>query len=77
MAEQGDERRFGEFVVVRRHAYVAEPALDRPKAMKNAVSTDMARSITAACEALGGARDVRVVVLTSTAQRAPSASAPT
>jgi len=38
MAEQGAERRFGEFVVVRRHAYVAELALDRPKAM-NAVST--------------------------------------
>lgn len=36
----------------------------------NAVSTDMARSITAACEALGGERDVRVVVLTSTAERA-------
>ncbi|MER5928248.1 enoyl-CoA hydratase/isomerase family protein [Streptomyces mirabilis] len=69
MAEQGDERRFGEFVVVRRHAYVAELALDRPKAM-NAVSTDMARSITAACEALSGERDVRVVVLTSTAERA-------
>lgn len=69
MAEQGDERRFGEFVVVRRHEYVAELALDRPKAM-NAVSTDMARSITAACEALGGERDVRVVVLTSTAERA-------
>ncbi|MEU2742633.1 enoyl-CoA hydratase-related protein [Streptomyces sp. NPDC007095] len=69
MAEQGDERRFGEFVVVRRHGYVAELALDRPKAM-NAVSTDMARSITAACEALGGERDVRVVVLTSTAERA-------
>src|SRR6476660_3838112 len=69
MAEQGDERRFGEYVVVRRHAYVAELAHDRPKAM-NAVSTDMARSITAACEALGGERDVRVVVLTSTAERA-------
>jgi enoyl-CoA hydratase/carnithine racemase len=47
----GGERRYGEFVVVRRHAYVAELALDRPKAM-NAVSTDMARSLAAACDAL-------------------------
>lgn len=48
-----DERRFGEFVAVRRHegGTVAELVLDRPKAM-NAVSSDMARSITAACEAL-------------------------
>lgn len=67
--EQGDERRFGEYVVVRRHAYVAELALDRPKAM-NAVSTDMARSIAAACEALAADRDARVVVLTSTHERA-------
>ena len=29
-AEGEGERRFGEFVVVRRHGYVAELALDRP-----------------------------------------------
>jgi enoyl-CoA hydratase/carnithine racemase len=69
MAEQGDERRFGEHVVVRRHAYVAELALDRPKAM-NAVSTDMARSIAAACEHLAADRDARVTVVTSTHERA-------
>ncbi|MEV6025588.1 enoyl-CoA hydratase-related protein [Streptomyces sp. NPDC052036] len=69
MAEQTDERRFGEYVVVRRHGYVAELALDRPKAM-NAVSTEMARSITAACEHLAADRDARVTVLTSTHERA-------
>ncbi|MFE4579583.1 enoyl-CoA hydratase/isomerase family protein [Streptomyces chartreusis] len=71
------EERFGEFVLVRRHGaggaggagHVAELALDRPKAM-NAVSTEMARSIAAACAALGADRDVRVVVLTSTHERA-------
>lgn len=65
------EERFGEFVLVRRHGdgHVAELALDRPKAM-NAVSTDMARSLAAACTALGGDREVRVVVLTSTHERA-------
>ncbi|MEU6364591.1 enoyl-CoA hydratase-related protein [Streptomyces sp. NPDC046931] len=69
MAEQADERRFGEYVVVRRHAYVAELALDRPKAM-NAVSTEMARSIAEACEHLAADRDARVTVLTSTHERA-------
>ncbi len=68
MAEPA-ERRFGEFVAVRRHGYVAELVLDRPKAM-NAVSTDMARSIAGACEALAADRDARVVVLTSTHERA-------
>ncbi|MFM9372145.1 enoyl-CoA hydratase/isomerase family protein [Streptomyces sp. Da 82-17] len=63
------EQRFGEHVVVRRHEYVAEFVLDRPKAM-NAVSTAMARSISAACRALGDDPDVRVTVLTSTHERA-------
>ncbi|QDQ13381.1 enoyl-CoA hydratase/isomerase family protein [Streptomyces spectabilis] len=63
------EQRFGEFVGVRRHGHVAELALDRPKAM-NAVSSAMARSISEACDALGADRDVRVVVLTSTHERA-------
>ncbi|MGV9938043.1 enoyl-CoA hydratase/isomerase family protein [Streptomyces sp. NPDC003401] len=65
------EERFGEFVLVRRHGdgHVAELVLDRPKAM-NAVSTGMARSLGAACAALGDDRDVRVVVLTSTHERA-------
>ncbi|NBM20633.1 enoyl-CoA hydratase/isomerase family protein [Streptomyces sp. GC420] len=64
-----DEERFGEFVAVRRHGFVAELVLDRPKAM-NAVSTDMARAIGAACEALSGDRDARVTVLTSSHERA-------
>ncbi|MBC9728409.1 enoyl-CoA hydratase/isomerase family protein [Streptomyces sp. TRM68367] len=65
------EERFGEFVLVRRHeeGRVAELVLDRPKAM-NAVSTGMARSIAGACEALEADRGVRVVVLTSTHERA-------
>lgn len=63
------EQRFGEHVVVRRHEHVAEFVLDRPAAM-NAVSTEMARSIGAACRVLGDDRDVRVTVLTSTHARA-------
>lgn len=71
MSREGavSEERFGEFVLVRRHEYVAELALDRPGAM-NAVSTGMARSLAAACSALGADGDVRVVVLTSTHERA-------
>lgn len=72
-AEELGEERFGAdgFVVVRRHAggRVAELALDRPKAM-NAVSSDMARAISAACAALAGDPGVRVTVLTSTHDRA-------
>lgn len=63
------EQRYGEFVLVRRHGHVAELALDRRKAM-NAVSTGMARSLGAACEALAADPDVRVTVLTSTHERA-------
>lgn len=63
------DQRFGEYVAVRRHGHVAELVLDRPKAM-NAVSTEMARSIGAACAVLGADRDVRVTVLTSTHARA-------
>lgn len=66
------EQRFGEFVAVRRHEgleHVAELVLDRPRAM-NAVSTDMARSIAAACAALAADPDVRVTVLTSSHERA-------
>ncbi len=65
----GEQERFGEFVGVRRHGYVAELVLDRPKAM-NAVSTDMARSIGAACDALGADPRVRVTVVTSSNERA-------
>ncbi|MEV0849676.1 enoyl-CoA hydratase-related protein [Streptomyces sp. NPDC049954] len=67
MAER--EERYGEHVAVRRDGHVAELVLDRPRAM-NAVSTAMARSLTAACAALGEDREVRAVVLTSTAERA-------
>ncbi|MDQ0811565.1 enoyl-CoA hydratase/carnithine racemase [Streptomyces sp. B3I7] len=64
-----DGRRYGDHVVVRRHTHVAELVLDRPRAM-NAVSTDMARSLTAACAALAADRTVRAVVLTSSHERA-------
>ncbi|MFJ6936949.1 enoyl-CoA hydratase/isomerase family protein [Streptomyces sp. NPDC101132] len=66
-----EDQRFGEFVAVTRHGegHVVELALDRPKAM-NAVSSEMARSIGAACRALGEDPSVRVVVLTSTHERA-------
>ncbi|MEU6512192.1 enoyl-CoA hydratase-related protein [Streptomyces sp. NPDC046942] len=63
------EERFGEFVLVRRHGRVAELVMDRPKAM-NAVSTEMARSLSAACTALSGDPDARVVVLASSHERA-------
>lgn len=66
------EQRFGEFVVVRHHtepAHVAELVLDRPKAM-NAVSSELGRSVAAACEALGADPDVRVTVVTSSHPRA-------
>ncbi|MFI0230304.1 enoyl-CoA hydratase/isomerase family protein [Streptomyces sp. NPDC017086] len=63
------EERFGEFVLVRRHGPVAELVLDRPKVM-NAVSTEMARSLAGACAALAGDREARVVVLTSSHERA-------
>jgi enoyl-CoA hydratase/carnithine racemase len=69
MGEERSESRFGEFVLVRRHGYVAELVLDRPKAM-NAVSTAMAGSIAEACAALVADRDVRVTVLTSSHERA-------
>ncbi|MGW0530568.1 enoyl-CoA hydratase/isomerase family protein [Streptomyces sp. NPDC003032] len=65
----GDEQRYGEYVAVRRHGHVVELVLDRPKAM-NAVSSEMARSIAAACAALSEDRDARVVVVTSTHDRA-------
>ncbi|MEV6108805.1 enoyl-CoA hydratase-related protein [Streptomyces sp. NPDC051940] len=64
-----DEVRYGEFVAVVHHGHVAELRLDRPKAM-NAVSTDMARSLAAATDALAADPDVRAVVLTSTSERA-------
>ncbi|ANW18458.1 enoyl-CoA hydratase-related protein [Streptomyces clavuligerus] len=63
------EQRFGEHVLVRTHGHVAELVLDRPEAL-NAVSTGMARSITAACAALAGESAVRVTVLTSSNDRA-------
>ncbi|UNO40205.1 enoyl-CoA hydratase-related protein [Streptomyces sp. MST-110588] len=63
------EERFGEWVAVRRHGFVAELVLDRPRAM-NAVSTDLALGLARACTALGEDRQVRAVVLTSTSERA-------
>lgn len=70
--QQTPEHRYGEWVAVRRHGthgHVAELVMDRVKAM-NAMSTAMARDVTAACAALAADNDVRVVVLTSTHERA-------
>ncbi|MEU5398700.1 enoyl-CoA hydratase-related protein [Streptomyces sp. NPDC005963] len=63
------EQRFDDFVVIRRSGHVAELVLDRPAAM-NAVSTAMARSIAAACEALAADPAVRVTVVSSSHDRA-------
>ena len=48
---------------------IAELALDRPEAM-NAVSTQMARELGAACAELSADQGVRVVVVTSTSPKA-------
>ncbi|MGX7757922.1 enoyl-CoA hydratase/isomerase family protein [Streptomyces angustmyceticus] len=71
MERQGQRQRFGAdgWVAVERHGFVAELVLDRPKAM-NAVSTAMADSLSRACAELAADRSVRVVVLTSTHERA-------
>ena len=53
-----------EHLTVQRHDAVAELVLDRAEA-HNALSTAMARELVAACSALAGDPDVRVVVLTS------------
>ncbi|HCA88221.1 MAG TPA: enoyl-CoA hydratase [Streptomyces sp.] len=64
------EERYGEWISVRRHgSHVAELVLDRPKAM-NAVSTEMADRLADACAALAADRAARVVVLTSSHERA-------
>ncbi|WP_071330264.1 enoyl-CoA hydratase/isomerase family protein [Streptomyces sampsonii] len=58
-----------EHLTITRHGHVAELALNRPEAM-NAVSTDLARQLAAACEELARDQDVRVTVLTSTHPKA-------
>jgi enoyl-CoA hydratase/carnithine racemase len=64
------EQRFGEWVAVRSHGpRVAELVLDRPKVM-NAVSTEMATALTAACKALAEDPGISVTVLTSSNDRA-------
>ncbi|TSB25912.1 enoyl-CoA hydratase/isomerase family protein [Streptomyces benahoarensis] len=62
-------QRFGEWVRVERHGYVAELVMDRPEAM-NAVSTAMADALAQACASLAADAAVRAVVLTSTHERA-------
>ena len=59
-----------------RSGHVAELVLDRPKAM-NAVSTEMARSIAAACAALAADRGRTRHRAHLHATSGPSASAPT
>jgi enoyl-CoA hydratase/carnithine racemase len=49
--------------------HIAELALDRPEAM-NAVSTEMARDLAAACAELSADETVRCVVVTSTSPKA-------
>jgi len=59
-------------VTITRHGqggHIAELALDRPEAM-NAVSTQMALDLGAACAALSADQGVRVVLVTSTSPRA-------
>ncbi|MEV0266558.1 enoyl-CoA hydratase-related protein [Streptomyces sp. NPDC050617] len=64
-----NEQRYGDWIAIRRHGHVAELVLDRPKAM-NAISTEMARCITQATDALAADQDVRAVVVASTHERA-------
>jgi enoyl-CoA hydratase/carnithine racemase len=59
-------------VTVIRHGpggHIAELALDRPEAM-NAVSTQLARDLGAACAELSADQEVRVVLVTSTCAKA-------
>ncbi len=59
-------------VTITRHGpggHIAELALDRPEAM-NAVSTQMARDLSTACEELSADLGVRVVLVTSTSPKA-------
>jgi enoyl-CoA hydratase/carnithine racemase len=59
-------------VTITRHGaggHIAELALDRPEAM-NAVSTQMARDLGAACAELSFDQGVRVVLVTSTSAKA-------
>ena len=59
-------------VTITRHGpggHIAELALDRPEAM-NAVSTQMALDLAAACAMLSADQDVRVVLITSTSAKA-------
>jgi enoyl-CoA hydratase/carnithine racemase len=59
-------------VTITRHSpggHIAEVALDRPEAM-NAVSTQMALDLAAACAELSADQHVRVVLLTSTSVKA-------
>jgi enoyl-CoA hydratase/carnithine racemase len=59
-------------VTITRHGpdgHIAELALDRPEAM-NAVSTQMALDLAAACAELSADGDVRVVLVTSTSAKA-------
>jgi enoyl-CoA hydratase/carnithine racemase len=75
MGEAAGGERYGEWVRVERHGpRTAELVLDRPRAM-NAVSTEMAASIVAACAALGADRSVSVVVLSSSSSKAFCAGA--
>lgn len=63
--------RYGDYVETRidEATHVAELVLDRPKAM-NAVSTEMARCLSDACAGLAADAAARVVVLSSTHERA-------
>lgn len=59
-------------VTITRHGpggHIAELALDRPEAM-NAVSTQLARDLGAACAAVSQDQGVRVVLVTSTSPKA-------
>jgi enoyl-CoA hydratase/carnithine racemase len=71
MSEQTTQLR-RPMVMISRHGpgeHIAELALDRPEAM-NAVSTEMALALGAACAALSADPGVRVVLVTSTSPKA-------
>lgn len=73
MADAAEIERYAD-VTVRRSGYVAVLTLDRP-AVRNAISTALARSITQACQRLAADAQVRAVVLASSSGTAFCAGA--
>jgi enoyl-CoA hydratase/carnithine racemase len=68
-ADASTNRADRRFVRVIEHGLVTEVVLDRPQAL-NALSSAMALQLTAMCREVGGRRDVRAVVISSSRERA-------